>query len=66
MSSTICGMPRIGWRGLRGWATRDDLVEETLRGWTVHSFLVISRPGTGPLQIVRVLSGYRDIATLLE
>jgi hypothetical protein len=32
----------------------------------VHSYLVIYRPETRPLQIVRVLSGYRDIATLLE
>jgi plasmid stabilization system protein ParE len=45
---------------------RDDLVDETLRVWTVHSLLVIYRPETRPLQIVRVLSGYRDIATLLE
>jgi plasmid stabilization system protein ParE len=45
---------------------RDDLVDETLRVWTVHSYLVIYRPETRPLQIVRVLSGYRDIATLLE
>jgi plasmid stabilization system protein ParE len=45
---------------------RDDLIDETLRVWTVHSYLVIYRPETRPLQIVRVLSGYRDIATLLE
>jgi plasmid stabilization system protein ParE len=45
---------------------RDDLVDESLRVWTVHSYLVIYRPETRPLQIVRVLSGYRDIATLLE
>lgn len=44
---------------------RDDLADETLRVWTVHSYLVIYRPDTQPLQIVRVLSGYRDIATLL-
>jgi plasmid stabilization system protein ParE len=43
---------------------RDDLVDESLRVWTVHSYLVIYRPATRPLQIVRVLSGYRDIAAL--
>jgi hypothetical protein len=43
---------------------RDDLVDETLRVWTVHSYLVTYRPETRPLQIVLVLSGYRDIATL--
>ena len=66
MSSTICGMPCSGWRGSGGWAARDDLADETLRVWTVHSYLMIYRPETRPLQIVRVLSGYRDIATLFE
>lgn len=45
---------------------RDDLADEALRVWTVHSYLVIYRPDTRPLQVVRVLSGYRDIAGLLE
>jgi plasmid stabilization system protein ParE len=45
---------------------RDDLADETLRVWTVHSYLVIYRPETRPLQVVRVLSGYRDIAALFE
>jgi plasmid stabilization system protein ParE len=44
---------------------RADLADEALRVWTVHSYLVIYRPGTQPLQIARVLSGYRDIAVLL-
>jgi hypothetical protein len=30
------------------------------------SGLVIYRPETRPLQVVRVLSGYRDIAALFE
>jgi plasmid stabilization system protein ParE len=45
---------------------RDDLADESLRVWTVRSYLVTYRPETRPLQIVRGLSGYRDIATLLE
>jgi plasmid stabilization system protein ParE len=45
---------------------RDDLADETLRVWPVHSSLVIYRPESQPLQIVRVLSGYRDIAALSE
>jgi plasmid stabilization system protein ParE len=45
---------------------RDDLADETLRVWTVHSYLVIYRPDTEPLQVVRVLSGYRDIGTIFE
>ncbi|MFP4148304.1 MAG: type II toxin-antitoxin system RelE/ParE family toxin [Nitriliruptoraceae bacterium] len=45
---------------------REDLADEALRVWTVHSYLVIYRPDARPLQIVRVLSGYRDIAVLFE
>jgi plasmid stabilization system protein ParE len=45
---------------------RDDLADEALRVWTVHSYLVIYRPDAQPLQVVRVLSGYRDIAVLFE
>ena len=45
---------------------REDLTDEALRVWTVHSYLVIYRPDARPLEVVRVLSGYRDIATLFE
>lgn len=41
---------------------REDLADEALRVWTVHSYLVIDRPDTQPLQVARVLSGSRDIA----
>jgi hypothetical protein len=33
---------------------------------TIHSDLFTCRPDAEPLQIVRVLSGYRRVATLLE
>ena len=45
---------------------RLDLAEEELRFWSVHSYLIIYRPETKPLQVVRVLSGYRDIPELLR
>ena len=45
---------------------RDDLADEAVRVWAVHSELVIYRPDGRPLQVVRVLSGYRDIAVLFE
>lgn len=45
---------------------REDLADEALRVWTVHSYLVIYRPDAQPLQVARVLSGYRDIAVLFE
>ena len=44
---------------------RRDLAREELRFWPVHSYLIIYRPATKPLQVIRVLSGYRDIPGLL-
>ncbi len=44
---------------------RDDVADETLRFWPVFSYLIVYRPQTDPLEIVRVISGYRDIAVLL-
>jgi plasmid stabilization system protein ParE len=44
---------------------REDLVDEPLRFWSVRRYLIIYRPETSPLEIVRVLSGYRDISNLL-
>lgn len=45
---------------------REDLADELLRFWPVHSYLIIYRPDRNPLEVVRVLSGYRDIAELLS
>lgn len=55
----ISEMPGMGHR-------RDDLVNEPLRFWKVHSYLIIYRPETSPLEIVRVISGYRDIAAFFQ
>lgn len=51
-------MPGMGHR-------RTDLADETLRLWPVFSYLIIYRPQTAPLEIVRVVSGYRDLAAAL-
>lgn len=45
---------------------RQDLADEQLRVWTVHTYLVIYLPDTSPLQVVRVLSGYRDLTAILD
>jgi plasmid stabilization system protein ParE len=45
---------------------RDDLATRRCGCGRCTPYLVIYRPETRPLQIVRVLSGYRDIATVLE
>lgn len=44
---------------------RHDLAEEALRFWAVHKFLIVYRPETRPIQIVRVLHGARDVQAIL-
>ena len=47
---------------------RDDLIARTtgVRFWPVGSYLVIYRNQAGRVEIARVLSGYRDIAAILD
>lgn len=45
---------------------REDLVDRRHRCWPVYSYLIVYRPDTTPLQIIRVVSGYRDIAGLFS
>lgn len=51
-------MPRLG-------RLRDDLTDEPLRSWPVYSYLIFYRPDTTPLEVVRVLSGFRDLGELI-
>lgn len=44
---------------------REDLTMRPVRFWPVFSYLVVYRAETKPLQILRVLSEYRDLAALL-
>jgi antitoxin ParD1/3/4/toxin ParE1/3/4 len=46
--------------------TRPDIVGGDVRFWLVHSYLVAYRAGTRPLQIARVISGYRDAEALIR
>jgi plasmid stabilization system protein ParE len=45
---------------------RPDLTPQDVRFWSVFRYLVIYRPDTKPLEIVRVLHGKRDVRRLLE
>ncbi len=45
---------------------RRDLADEPLRFWRVYTYLIIYRPETRPLEIVRILSAYRDVKRLLK
>lgn len=53
------GMPGMGrWR--------KDLGGEPLRVWVVYSYLIVYRPETKPLQVIRVVSGHRDLTSMFE
>ena len=45
---------------------RRDLTSRQVRFWTVYSYLIIYDPAARPLEIVRILSGYHDVAELLK
>jgi plasmid stabilization system protein ParE len=45
---------------------RKDLTSKSVRFWPIYSYLIIYNPSTNPLEIVRILSGYRDLAMLLQ
>ena len=52
-------MPDMGHR-------RPDLTQRQYRFWTVHSYAIVYDPESSPLNIVRVLSWYRDLPGILE
>lgn len=43
---------------------RDDIANESLRIWAVHSYLIVYRSPRRRVEIVRVLHGARDIRAL--
>jgi plasmid stabilization system protein ParE len=45
---------------------RDDLTDEPLRFWTVHSYVIAYRPNQRPIEIVRILHGARDLRALFQ
>jgi len=55
----LASSPRMG-------HLREDLVEEPVRFWPVYSYLILYRPETRPLEILRVLHGARDVRSILQ
>jgi len=45
---------------------RRDLTSKPVRFWPIYSYLIVYDPAPRPLEVVRILSGYRDIASLLR
>lgn len=44
---------------------RPDLSSRPIRFWSVHSYLIVYVPAR-PIEVARILHGYRDIAELLR
>ena len=57
--SMLAGNPGLG-------HLRRDLTSKPVRFWAVYSYLIIFDPDARPLEVVRILSGYRDVAALLK
>jgi len=45
---------------------RDDLADRRHRFFLVYSYLIVYRPETKPMQVIRVLHASRDIQALLD
>ena len=45
---------------------RADLTSRDVRFYLVHSYLIIYRPKTQPLHVIRVLHAARDIKSILK
>ena len=55
----LADMPRMG-------HVRPEIAEDDVRFWVVHSYLIAYRAEVEPIQALRVVSGYRDLAGLLR
>jgi plasmid stabilization system protein ParE len=45
--------------------SRQDLTDRPVLFWAVHEWMIVYRSETKPIQIVRVLSGWRDLESIL-
>jgi plasmid stabilization system protein ParE len=45
---------------------RKDLTDESVKFFSVYSYLIVYRPETKPLQVAAILHGYRDLGELLK
>lgn len=45
---------------------REDLTEQAVFFWPVNNYLIVYRPETNPLEVVRVIHGRRDLEEILK
>ena len=55
----VADMPGIG-------HGRKDLPDPSLRVWTVYDYLIIYKPETVPMQVVRIVHGRRHIPDIFD
>ena len=55
----LAEMPRMG-------HARPEVAESDVRFWVVHTYVIAYRAETDPIQVLRVVSGYRDLRGLLQ
>jgi plasmid stabilization system protein ParE len=55
----LAEMPRMG-------HVRPEVAEVDVRFWVVHTYLIAYRTETDPIEVLRVVSGYRDLSGLLR
>jgi len=53
----LSGFPLMG-------HSRNDLADETLRVWPLYRYLIIYRPTRESIEIIRIVSGLRDLLAL--
>lgn len=61
LRQSMAGLAAMPGKGHR----RTDLTAKPVLFWGVYSYLVVYRPNTKPLEILRVIHGARDAAELL-
>jgi antitoxin ParD1/3/4/toxin ParE1/3/4 len=45
---------------------RNDLTDEPVRFWCIYSYLIVYRPETKPIEVIRVIHGAQDVAARLR
>jgi len=56
---TLAQHPQMGF-------IREDWADSRQRFWPVYSYIIMYRPESKPLQVLRIISGYRNLAELLR
>jgi plasmid stabilization system protein ParE len=49
---------------IRAGHVREDLTADSLKFWSVFSYLIVYDPNTRPIQIMRVIHGSREVSAI--